>query len=111
MTASFVNSLRTSGAPLRVGEPGAAALRFRVEMPEVWDTIRIEAAESEPVASIKAAALERLSPGAPGAGPHEEYVMKLDGFEILDESASLAHVGVVDGSTFLLTSRRRRPVR
>jgi hypothetical protein len=108
MTASFVNSLRASGEPLRVGESGASMLHFRVEMPEVWDTIRVEAPESEPVVNVKAAALERLSPGA---GPHEEHVMKLDGFEILDESAFLSQVGVVDGSTFLLTSRRRRPVR
>lgn len=108
MTASFVNSFRATGESLRIGEPGARTLQFRVEMPEVWDTIRVEAPESEPVLAVKAAALERLSPAA---GPHEEYVMKLDGFEILDESASLSQIGVVDGSTFLLTSRRRRPVR
>jgi hypothetical protein len=108
VTASFVNSLRVTGEPLRVGESGASMLHFRVETPEVWDTIRVEAPESEPVLNVKAAALQRLSPGA---GAHEEYVMKLGGFEILDESASLSQVGVVDGSTFLLTSRRRRPVR
>lgn len=108
MTASFVNSFRVIGEPLRVGESSASVLHFRVEMPEVWDTIRVEAAEAESVLNVKAAALQRLSPGA---GPHEEYVMKLDGFEILDESASLSQVGVVDGSTFLLTNRRRRPVR
>jgi hypothetical protein len=108
VTTPFVNSLRVSGEPLRVGESTASLLDFRVEMPEVWDTIRVAAPASEPVVNVKAAALERLSPGAIA---HEEYVMKLDGFEILDESASLAQVGVVDGSTFLLTGRRRRPVR
>ena len=108
MTGPFVNSLRTSGAPLRIGHSDAPVLRFRVEMPEVWDTILVEAAESEPVLTVKAAALERLWPAG---GAHEDYVMKLDGFEILQESAPLSELGVVDGSTFLLTSRRRRPVR
>jgi len=33
------------------------------------------------------------------------------GWEVLDEAASLADVGVIDGSILLLTFRRRRPVR
>jgi hypothetical protein len=108
MTATFVNSLRVRGEPVQIGQRGESVLRFRVGMPEGWDTILVEAAGSESVATVKAAALDRL---APAAVPREEYVMKLDGFEILDETASLATVGVVNGSTFLLTSRRRRPVR
>jgi hypothetical protein len=53
------------------------------------------------------AALDALFPGeAPDA-----FVMKLRGFEVLDESESLTKVGAVDGSIFLLTYRRRRPVR
>jgi len=38
-------------------------------------------------------------------------VLKLRGWEILDENASLAEAGVVDGSILLMTYRRRRPVR
>jgi hypothetical protein len=41
----------------------------------------------------------------------EEFVMKLRGWEVLDESASLTDAGAIDGSIFLLTYRRRRPVR
>jgi hypothetical protein len=41
----------------------------------------------------------------------EDYVLKLNGWEVLDESASLAATGAVDGSIFLVTGRRRRPVR
>jgi hypothetical protein len=33
------------------------------------------------------------------------------GWEVLDEGQSIADVGALDGSIFLLTNRRRRPVR
>ena len=36
---------------------------------------------------------------------------KLRGWEVLDEGASLADAGATDGSIFLLTHRRRRPVK
>ena len=42
---------------------------------------------------------------------HGDFVVKLRGWEILDEAASLADAGVIDGSILLLTFRRRRPVR
>jgi hypothetical protein len=35
----------------------------------------------------------------------------LRGFEVLDEDLPLTGAGASDGSIFLLTSRRRRPVR
>ena len=41
----------------------------------------------------------------------QDFVVKLRGWEVLDESASLADAGVVDGSILLLTYRRRRAVR
>jgi hypothetical protein len=41
----------------------------------------------------------------------EDFVIKLRGWELLDESQSLAAAGAGNGSTFLVTSRRRRPVR
>jgi hypothetical protein len=37
--------------------------------------------------------------------------MKLNGFEVLDEYASLSEAGAVDGCTFLLHARRKSPVR
>ena len=40
-----------------------------------------------------------------------DYVVKLRGHEVLDERRSIAEVGARDGSTFLVTNRRRRPVR
>ena len=41
----------------------------------------------------------------------DDFIVKLRGWEILDETQSLADVGVIDGSILLLTFRRRRPVR
>ena len=57
--------------------------------------------------AMKVAALEELMPGA----DQRDYVLKLRGSEVLDESRSLTDVGAIDGSIFLLTSRRRRPVK
>jgi hypothetical protein len=60
------------------------------------------------VVSVKQAALEALFPEAE---MHQDFVLKLRGWEILDEAESLADAGVIDGSILLLTHRRRRPVR
>lgn len=108
MTAPFVASLRARPETLTVGDAGANTWTLRVQSPEVWDAVRIQAPPSTPVRSVKERALSALVPETRAAG---ELVMKLNGFEILDEDASLAEVGALDGSTFLLTHRRRRPVR
>lgn len=110
MSRAFVSQLRRRPVALRLGpvEVGAEAIGVRVEMPEVWDAVLIEAPESAPVADLKRLALEALDPSARFPA---DYVMKLNGFEVLDERASLTEAGALDGSTFLLTYRRRRPVR
>jgi len=108
MTAPFVAQLRARPGIIRVGENGQPRLSVRVQMPEVWDTVRVDVAGSERVIAVKEAALRALSPDS---DPAPAFVMKLNGFEVLDEGASLSDVGAKDGSTFLLTYRRRRPVR
>ena len=108
MSAPFVTQLRTRGDVIRLAPAGAPAITVRVEMPEVWDTVRVVVAPDTPAAVLKMAALDALYPQGE---PHEAFVMKLRGFEVLDENASLAGLGAVDGSIFLLTFRRRRPVR
>lgn len=108
MSAPFVTTLRTSGEPVRVGAPGASAITIRVEVPERWDVALIQASPETSVREVKEAALRDVSP----AGSDEnDYVIKLRGFEVLDESVSLAGAGARNGSIFLLTHRRRRPVR
>jgi len=103
-----VSTLRARTDTVRLGEPGAAVIAVRVEMPEVWDAIRLEAPPSEPVVAVKVQALARLYPEADF---HEEFVVKFLGCEVLDENASLADIGAVTGSTLLLMFRRRRPVK
>ncbi|MDB4911573.1 MAG: hypothetical protein JWO39_2396 [Gemmatimonadetes bacterium] len=108
MSEPFVASLRTSKeAPILVGAPDGKALSIRVEVPERWDVALLAAAPTASVSDVKRAALRAVSP----ADDASEYVIKLRGFEVLDENVSLANAGACDGSIFLLTHRRRRPVR
>ena len=108
MSAAFVQQLRVRGEPLLLAKQGDDVVSLRVEVPEVWDTVRVEASPDEAVRVVKIHALDHLQGGIRA---HEEYVVKFRGIEILDESASLLEAGVRDGSTLLVTSRRRRPVR
>jgi hypothetical protein len=107
VSAPFVTTLRTRGSPIDVAPQGAPTITIRVEVPEVWDVVRIVATPTQPVIEVKTAALHALYPQA----APDEMVIKLRGWEILDETASLADCNVVDGSILLLTFRRRRPVR
>jgi len=108
MSGPFVNQLRTRGEVIELASPGGPAITVRVEMPEVWDVVLVRASPDERILLVKLRALEALSPGNE---PHEEYVLKLHGWEVLDEEATLASTGAVDGSIFLLTHRRRRAIR
>ena len=109
MSAStpFVAQLRSRPEVIRLGTAGEPIITVRVQVPEVWDTVRIDAPPNTPVLVLKERALEALMPGAEPVA----YVTKLRGFEVLDETASLSAAGVLTGSTLLVTSRRRRPVR
>jgi hypothetical protein len=108
MSEAFVNQLRTRGDVIELASPGGPAITVRVEMPEVWDVVRVHASPDERILLIKLRALAAL---APGSLPHEEYVLKLNGWEVLDESSTLAATGAMEGSIFVLTGRKRRPVR
>jgi hypothetical protein len=107
MTTPFVTQLRSRPSTIRFAEEGADAITIRVEMPEVWDVVAIVVAPTESVVRVKQRALEALYPEAQ---THADFVVKLRGWEILDETASLADAGVIDGSILLLTHRRRRAV-
>ena len=109
MTAvPFVTTVRTNGEVVRLGTGDEPVLHIRVQVADLWDSIRVDASPSEPVISVKRAALDALYPNH--AYP-DEWVVRLHGFEILDEQRSLADAGVKEGSILLLVSRRRRPVR
>ena len=108
MTARpFVSELRTRDGALRIGS-GAPTMTLRVESAEVWDAVIVETTPSAAVSQLKRAAVTALL-GAK-ANP-DELVLKLRGFEVLNEDVSLAEAGAVEGSIFLVAYRRRRPVR
>ena len=109
MTEPFVAQLRTRGDTIELASPSGPAITVRVQMPEVWDAVRVHASPDERAITVKRRALEALKPGAELRD--EDYVLKLNGWEVLDESASLAATGAVDGSIFLLTYKWRRAVR
>lgn len=107
MSSRFVNSLRTRGEALTLGSTSAKPMKLRAQVLEAWDAIRIDADPSASVKSLKELALRELYPGE---SPETEFVVKLNGFEVLDEGVPLSATGARDGSTFLITDRRRRPV-
>lgn len=108
MSAEFVNQLRARTDTIQLTPDGAPAITIRVEMPEVWDVVRIVTPPDEPALSIKERALAGLFPSAEY---HADFVLKLRGWEVLDEATPLSELGVRNGTTLLLMHRRKRPVR
>jgi len=108
VSTPFVTQLRSRSSIIQLGTPGPNAITIRVEMPEVWDVVAITTPATEPVVNVKVRALEALYPDAQ---LHQDFVVKFNGWEILNEAVSLADAGVKDGSILLLTFRRRRAVR
>jgi hypothetical protein len=107
VTPSFVNGLRVRGAAFPLGSGGGPVLNLRAQVLEAWDAIRIDADASASVKSLKELALRELYPDVRS---EDEYVVKLNGFEILDEAAPISSTAARNGSTFLITDRRRRAV-
>jgi hypothetical protein len=108
MTIPVVLQLRSRPTVIQLGPEDQPAIQFRVEIPEVWDVVRVQAPVTTPVAAVKQRALEALVPDSDNP---RAWVVKLGGFEVLDEEGSLLDTGVRTGSTLLITSRKRRPVR
>lgn len=108
MSTPFTATLRVRPDAIRLGTGNEQVITFRVQVPEVWDTVRVDAPAETPVSVVKGRALEVLMPDAQFP---EDFVLKLAGCEVLDENATLTAAGATSGSIFLLTGRRRRPVR
>ena len=105
----WVQQIRARPGIVAVGAPsGDDVLHLRVEMATEWDAIRMQAMPGDSVRALKLNALDAF---APGALFPDDFVIKLGGREILDESVSLADAGTLDGSIFLVAHRYRRPVR
>jgi hypothetical protein len=105
----FVTALRTRPDGLQVaGDGGSAPWTLRVQCAEAWDVVRVDTAPSALVGDVKRAVMAVLMTDVTNVS---EYVVKLRGFEVHDESQSLEGIGARDGSTLLVIARRRRPVR
>ena len=107
MTSPFVSGLRTRGEAIKLGNATNSPMKVRAQVLEAWDAILIDADPSASVKSLKQLALRELYPEDL---PETEFVVKLNGFEVLDENVPLSASGARNGSTFLITDRRRRPV-
>lgn len=79
----------------------------RVMVHDVWDTVTVPLAEGLTFAQLKARALAAATVGRPA----HEYVLKLRGVEILDETVTLAAAQVPPDAPFIVLAARRRPVR
>jgi hypothetical protein len=108
MRAPSVTQWRTRGAPIDLSAGAEAPFLIRGQVHEAWDAVRLQVTEATPVAVVKRAALEALL--ADGSDP-ADYMAKVGGTEIRDESQSLGAVGVRAGTTVLVHARRRRPIR
>lgn len=105
--APFVSGLRTQGAAFRLGSGSGPVLQLRAQVLEAWDAIRVDADPSASVKSLKQLALKELYPDAQ---KDDQYMVKLHGWEILDENAPISSTDARNGSIFLISDRRRRPV-
>ena len=109
MSADFVLQLRAPDETMSLGTvTPASVITVRVQMAEVWGVVRIATDSGTPVHELKRAALGQLYPQFVS---QSDFLLKLNGFEVLDEAQSIASAGARNGSTFLLTFCKRRPVR
>lgn len=105
--SAFATQLRTNRAPIFVAS-GPNAITIRVEASDIWETVRVTALPSSSVSDVKQKVVAELFPA--GDLP-DDFVVKLNGWEVLDARATLKDAGAQDGSILLLHYRRRRPVR
>lgn len=108
MSATFVKQLRSKRPPLDLAPAGPDTVSFRVQVAELWDAVKVTARPSMPVGELKQRALEVFFPGEAFSA---DYVLKLRGWEMLDDTAPIGQSGVGPGAIVLLSQRRRRPIR
>ncbi len=108
MNAGVVNALRARPGVLALGEDVPGSITIRVQMYELWDTVTVRCSPDTTVLQLKKAVLEAFEQHH---HPAHEYLFKLRGFEVLDETVPVSVAGARDGSTLLLSYRFRRPVR
>ena len=107
MSASFATQLRANRAAIEIGTRGAGSITFRMQAADIWEVVRVVASPDTALSEVKDRVVSQLFPNQSAS----DFVLKLRGWEMLDERESLSSAGVVDGAIILLAIRRRRPVR
>lgn len=106
--SALLNGLRSRRDPIALGNDGPGAITVRVQIPELWDAVTVRCADGTSSTALKQVVLDAFGERH---HPASDYVLKLRGFEVLDEGAPVTVAGAREGSTFLMTFRHRRPVR
>jgi hypothetical protein len=74
---------------------------------DAWDEVPLDLSSAASLADLKRAALEATKV----TRDPDDYVLKFRGFELFDESRSLADAGLVPNGAVIVLPRRRRPLR
>ena len=86
----------------------AGAMRVRVTVADAWKTVSLDATAAESATSLKTRALASAQIDASRAS---RYALKVGGALVRDESRPLAGLGVRNGTSLVVITGRRRPVR
>lgn len=85
----------------------SATLPLRVMVQDAWDEVPLDLPVETPLAELKRRALQATRVVRNPDG----YVLKFRGYELQDESRSLAEAGLVPNAALIVLPKRRRPVR
>ena len=86
-----------------------AQFPVRVMVTDVWDQVSLTVAPTTTIADLKRAALTQALKRR--SMPLQDHVVKFKGAQVLDESTTLAELGAVPNSPFIVLPARRQPVR
>jgi hypothetical protein len=86
-----------------------ARLAVRVMVTDVWDQVFLAVEPGMTVSELKRRALAQALKRA--SVQPEDYVVKFRGAQVLDESVTLAALGVVANSPLIILPARRQAVR
>ncbi len=81
----------------------------RVMVTDVWDQVFLAVEPTTTVAELKRQALAQALKRAQVR--LEDYVVKFHGAQVLDETTTVAALGAVPNSPFIVLPARRQPVR
>jgi hypothetical protein len=80
---------------------------LRVMVHEAWDEVVLPWRADATVVEVKRAALETTRV----AGAPEEFVVKFNGAQLLDEEVTIGATGVPENGALIVLRQHRRPVR